>query len=122
MYSIIIIYRGKMDIGENKESAISRRTFSTLRSTIMLALSKGTKTINQISTETGINWRTVELHLTYLVGKGLAKEIFNSTYVRIFTLTDEGKKDITDRYLPLSVSIEDKKIGAKISNEEIITI
>ncbi|MFH1182248.1 MAG: ArsR family transcriptional regulator [Candidatus Woesearchaeota archaeon] len=106
----------------NMENGVSRRTFSTLRSVIMLALSKGAKTINQISTETGINWRTVELHLTYLVGKGLAKEIFNSSYVRIFTLTEEGKKDIVDRFSPLSVNIQDNKIGAKIAKEEVITI
>jgi predicted transcriptional regulator len=104
------------------ENGVSRRTFSILRSTIMLALSRGTKTINQIATETGINWRTVELHLTYLVGKGFAKEIFNSSYVRIFTLTEEGKKDISERFSPLPVDIQDKKIGAKIATEEIITI
>jgi predicted transcriptional regulator len=104
------------------ENGVSRRTFSTLRSAIMLTLSRGTKTINQISTETGINWRTVELHLTYLVGKGFAKEIFNSSYVRIFTLTEEGKKDIADRFSPFSVNVEDKKLGVKIAKEEIITI
>jgi predicted transcriptional regulator len=114
-----------MDIGEQgeaRENNISRRTFSTLRNSIMLALSKGTKTINQISTETGINWRTVELHLTYLVGKGLAKEVFNSSYVRIYALTELGKADIIDRFSPLPITIQDKKIGAKIASEDIITI
>lgn len=107
---------------DKEETGVNRRTFSTLRSAIMIALSKGTKTINQISTETGINWRTVELHLTYLVGKGFAKEIFNSSYVRIFTLTEEGKKEITERFLPLSLNIQNKKIGATIAKEEVITI
>jgi predicted transcriptional regulator len=103
------------------ETAINRRTFLVLRNAILVSLSKGTKTINQIATETGINWRTVELHLTFLVGKGFTKEIFNSSYVRIFMLTEDGKKELIEKS-PYSISIEDKKIGATMTKEEIIQI
>ncbi|MBU0536003.1 MAG: hypothetical protein KKE20_03495, partial [Nanoarchaeota archaeon] len=43
-----------------------------------------------LSSETGINWKTVDNHLTYLVGKGLAREVFSSRFVRIFEITDKG--------------------------------
>ncbi len=72
----------------------SRRTFLVIRLAILNSLSKGQQTINQIATITGINWRTVELHLTFLVGKGFAKEIFNSQYVRIFSITDLGAESL----------------------------
>ncbi len=70
----------------------SKRTFSELRDIILFTLAKGKMTINHIATESGINWRTVEKHLTYLIGKRLVQELFSSEYVRIFELTEEGKK------------------------------
>ena len=39
--------------------------------TQMGTLTKGRMTINQIAIDSGINWRTVEKHLTYLIGKKL---------------------------------------------------
>ncbi len=67
-----------------------KRRFSELRDIILRSLASEQKTINQISSETGINWKTVDNHLTYLAGKGLAKEIFSSKFVRIFEITDKG--------------------------------
>ncbi|HZX44091.1 MAG TPA: ArsR family transcriptional regulator [Candidatus Nanoarchaeia archaeon] len=67
-----------------------KRTFSDLRKEILLCLSTGQHTINQLSYETRINWRTVELHLTYLVGKGLIREAFSSKYARVFELSELG--------------------------------
>jgi len=72
------------------ESNNGKRRFSILRNLILQNLSQGQKTINQIASETGINWKTVDNHLTYLVGKGLAKEVFSSSYVRIFEITQKG--------------------------------
>lgn len=69
-----------------------KRTFSELRKLILMALLAGQQTTNQISLTTGINWRTVEAHLTFLVGKGLVNEVLKSEYVRIFELTEEGKR------------------------------
>ena len=68
-----------------------RRPYEVIRGLILVSLGYGSKTINQIANDTNINWRTVELHLTYLVGRGLAREIFSSEYVRIFELTENGK-------------------------------
>lgn len=71
--------------------ADKKRTFLLLRAFILKSLSTGVKTINQIAKEQNINWKTVELHLTFLAGKGYAKEIFNSQYVRIFEITENGR-------------------------------
>ncbi len=73
---------------ENKEH---KRTFNVIRDIILLTVGNDKKTINQISTDSGVNWRTVEKHLTYLIGKKLAAEIFSSEYVRIFELTNAGR-------------------------------
>ena len=67
-----------------------KRTFIEIRDLIFLTLKSDKKTINQIASESGINWRTVEKHLTYLIGKKYASEIFSSEYVRIFELTNQG--------------------------------
>lgn len=69
-----------------------KRTFRELRHTILIALLSGQQTTNQISIRTGINWRTVEAHLTFLIGKGLVTEVLKSEYVRIFKLTDVGQQ------------------------------
>ncbi len=67
-----------------------KRTFNELRIMILIALSSGQQTTNQISVKTGINWRTVESHLTFLVGRGLVSEVLRSEYVRIFKITGQG--------------------------------
>ena len=69
-----------------------KRTFSELRHIILIALLSGQQTTNQISIKTGINWRTVEAHLTFLIGKGFVTEVLKSEYVRIFRLTDAGQQ------------------------------
>lgn len=69
-----------------------KRKFSNLRDLILKNLHSGKKTVNQISSETGINWKTVDNHLIYLVGKGMAQVVFSSPYVKIFELTEIGKE------------------------------
>ena len=69
-----------------------KRTNLVIRRAILFCLSSGQHTINQIAIKTSINWKTVELHLTYLIGKGLVSEIFSSQYLRIFELSDKGKE------------------------------
>ena len=86
-----------------------KRRFIDLRSSILLSLASGQKTINQMSVETQINWRTVERHLTYLIGKGWAREVFSSAYVRIFELTAFGS-DYLRKHVSGNVVISDKKI------------
>ncbi|MBI2657673.1 ArsR family transcriptional regulator [Candidatus Woesearchaeota archaeon] len=102
---IIIIKKGGIISGD---FAI-KRTFIEIRNSILLCLAEGQKTINQISSETGINWRTVDRHLTYLIGKGWAREVFSSSYVRILELTAFGK-DYVRKRVSKNVRISDYKI------------
>ena len=74
-----------------------------------MSLASGQKTINQISGETEINWKTVENHLVYLVGKSLVREAFTSAYVRIFELTAFGKDHIRNNNSK-NIRITDNKL------------
>jgi predicted transcriptional regulator len=71
-----------------------KRRFDEIRELILQDLSSGKKTINRISSDSGINWKTVERHITFLIGKGMVHEIFNSPYVKIVELTEKGKEFI----------------------------
>ena len=73
-----------------------KRTFEVIRDLILVTINLDKKTINQISSESGINWRTVEKHLTYLLGKKFVAEIFSSEYVRIFELTEYGRNQLQE--------------------------
>ena len=86
-----------------------KRKFIEIRNSILLSLTDGQKTINQISSETGINWRTVERHLTYLIGKGWVKEVFSSAYVRIYELTSFGSEYLRN-HVSSDITISDNKI------------
>ena len=79
---------------ELKDSVNRKRTFSNIRNLILLCLYKSQYTINQIANNTDINWKTVENHLTYLLGRGLVKEVVKSEYVRIFEISEEGKMTV----------------------------
>ncbi|MBI4449057.1 ArsR family transcriptional regulator [Candidatus Woesearchaeota archaeon] len=70
----------------------AKRTFADLRKSILECLRDGRKTVNDISTKTGINWKTVDNHLIYLCGKGLVHKVFDSPYVKIFELAREMPK------------------------------
>ena len=69
-----------------------KRTFKELRHIILIGLLSGQQTTNQISIKTGINWRTAEAHLTFLIGKGFVAEVIKLKYVRIFKLTPIGEE------------------------------
>ncbi len=70
----------------------AKRTFKDIRKTILLCLCDGRKTVNDISTKTDINWKTVDNHLIFLTGKGYVDKVFDSPYVKIFELTPSGQK------------------------------
>src|SRR3989338_7296660 len=72
-------------------SVNGKRKFEEIRKEILICLSKGQMTVNEIATCSKINWKTVDNHLIYLSGKGYVKEVLNSTYVRIYELTEQGK-------------------------------
>ena len=69
-----------------------KRTFGEIRRELIVALSSNSEcSINFLSRNCDINWRTVEKHLVYLVGRGYAEEIFSSEYVRILKATERGQ-------------------------------
>ena len=86
-----------------------KRTFIDIRNLILISLASGQKTINQISTEAQVNWKTVERHLIYLIGRGWVREVFSSAYVRVFELTAFGK-DYLRKNISRKVQISDDKI------------
>ena len=96
-----------------------KRTFRELRFIILLTLLSGQQTTNQISIRTSINWRTVESHLTFLVGKGLVNEVFKSEYVRIFKLTEQGENH-ANSLLEQEKKTGEEKIGKK--EQEVVTL
>jgi DNA-binding transcriptional ArsR family regulator len=69
-----------------------KRTFKNIRESILICLASGQNTVNKISAHTSINWRSVEHHLAYLVGRGLVNNVLDSRFVRIFELSDLGRQ------------------------------
>jgi len=67
-----------------------KRTFDLLRLMILISLKEKPLTINQISRKTGINWRTVDNHITYLLGSCLLKQVMFCDYVKIVEITPAG--------------------------------
>jgi len=65
---------------------------------LLITLSKGKKTLNTLANEAGVNWKTTDRHLTYLMGKGLVAEVFSSPYARIFELTEKGRELVEKIY------------------------
>ncbi|MBI4144649.1 hypothetical protein HY493_00390 [Candidatus Woesearchaeota archaeon] len=70
---------------------VKKRTYAALRPLILKAFTDGQKTVNQVATDTGVNWRTVDNHIVYLTGKGYLKEVFVSPFVKIYEITDRGR-------------------------------
>ena len=100
-------------IVRRQDGLIARRTFSDLRRAILISLASGQKTVNQISRHTKINWRSVVIHINYLVEKGLIKNVVNSPYVKIFELSETGKEFIA----LLGIDLE-KPTAKKYSTKE----
>ncbi|MFT4303843.1 MAG: hypothetical protein ACMXYG_04715 [Candidatus Woesearchaeota archaeon] len=78
-------------------SSPKRKKFTTIRNLILKSLTEKRKTINQLAKDIGVNWRTVESHLTYLSGKKHIIEVLSSEYVRIFDITDSGRKLVQEQ-------------------------
>ena len=70
----------------------TKRRFDELRDLLLKTFGNDKKTVNQLASESGINWRTVDNHLIHLVGKGLVKTVFSSPYVKIYELTEDGQE------------------------------
>lgn len=61
-----------------------RKTYPQIRQLILDAFGTGERTVNQLSSATGLTWRTVDLHLIYLIGTGKVEPVFVSQYVKIY--------------------------------------
>lgn len=72
---------------------MSKRTFYELRQLLLTELAQGPLTINLLAKKADINWRTVRSHLSFLKSTGDVTELVESQYVRIFALTEQGKKN-----------------------------
>lgn len=69
----------------------TKRRFDELRLLILAGLGSGQKTVNELATDTGINWKTVDNHIIHLVGRGLAAFIIVTPYVKIVQITEAGR-------------------------------
>lgn len=70
----------------------AKRTFEDIRKSILINLSTGQKTVNEIAKQTKINWKTVDNHLVYLIGRKFVTEVFSSEFVRIVELSEKGEE------------------------------
>jgi DNA-binding transcriptional ArsR family regulator len=68
-----------------------KRTFTEIRHRILTQLLKGRTTVNRLARDSKINWKTVDNHLIWLKGRGFVREVFASSYVKIFELSDAGR-------------------------------
>jgi len=75
---------------------MKKRTFDVVRGILLNKLLKKDRTINGLSKVSGVNWKTTERHLIYLTGKGFAKEVLFSDYVKIYGITERGKDFLKD--------------------------
>ena len=98
--------------------ATEKRAFKEIRKQILLSLSKGQLSINEIAKQSKINWKTVSNHLIYLTGMGFVKEVFSSSYVRIYELTDSGKSFILNN-ISKKIKIQENKKFPRINQNGI---
>ncbi|MCB9359169.1 hypothetical protein H6503_04520 [Candidatus Woesearchaeota archaeon] len=118
------VFFKKSLVTTNHNVNIKRKTFDTIRTLILDSLSTKRKTINQIAKDIDVNWRTVESHLTYLVGKRLLKEVLSSEYVRIFEISEEGKAFIEERkqeYMSQSISDQQANMKDEIDADYVLS-
>ncbi len=101
-----------------KTAGKKKRKFRQIRDSILFQLSFGKKTVNQIADEIGANWKTVDLHLMYLVGRGMAFEVFKSDYARIYDLTEDGRKYVAAINPALAEVVDTEKELKKIAKSE----
>jgi predicted ArsR family transcriptional regulator len=78
----------------------TKRRFGDLRLLILTALESGQKTVNQLSKDSGINWRTVDNHIIHLIGRGYVSPVFTSPYVKIYQITDAGRAALVQGDVP----------------------
>ena len=70
---------------------MNKRKFGEIRGKLFKSLVPGQRTLNDLAKRSGVNWKTTDRHITYLIGKGLVREVLSTPYVRIYELSDKGK-------------------------------
>jgi DNA-binding transcriptional ArsR family regulator len=100
-------YISKTLSADKEGNGAKKRTFDSIRILILSTLYEKRKTINQIAKDIGVNWKTVEHHLTYLAGKQLIHEVLSSEYVRIFEITNKGREYMKSESEKYQQSIND---------------
>ncbi len=81
---LLLLFLLAMPIGNHK-----KRRMKLLKT---LASNKK-QTLNELAVNSGLCWKTAKTHIVYLKGKGLAKEVLNTPYVRIFEVTEKGEEE-----------------------------
>ncbi|MBS3148482.1 ArsR family transcriptional regulator [Candidatus Woesearchaeota archaeon] len=74
-----------------------RSTYQEIRQKIIDEFSRGERTVNQIAKSTGLTWRTVDLHLIWLTGKGAIEPVFLSEYVKIYRKKEHAESRLVKR-------------------------
>ena len=72
-----------------------KRRYSELRGILLNSLKNGEKSLNELSRISGINWKTCDNHLIWLIGMEWVEEVFSSRYVRIFKITEKGVEELS---------------------------
>jgi len=72
-----------------------KRAYYEIRHILLNSLKFGQKTLNELSRDSGVNWKTCDNHLVWLVGMGWVEEVFSSKYVRIFKITEKGMEELS---------------------------
>jgi predicted transcriptional regulator len=67
-----------------------KRTFRDIRKNLLKSLANGQKNINQLSSDSQVNWRTTRNHMIHLMGFGFARTVVNLPQVKIYEITERG--------------------------------
>ncbi len=71
---------------------MKRRTFQQIRKSLVRELTSKDRNLNQLARAAGVSWKTAENHLIYLIGRGYVIKVVDSPYVKIFRITEKGKR------------------------------
>lgn len=74
-----------------------KRRFRELQALILKSLKNRPLTLNEIASESGINWNSTARQIILLKGKDCVKEIFSHRRLRIFEITEKGKKQLAKK-------------------------
>ncbi len=86
---LLLLFLLAMPIGNHK-----KRSFDEIRMKLLKTLANNKKqTLNELAVNSGLCWRTAKTHIVYLKGKGFAKEVLSTPYVRIFEVTEKGEEE-----------------------------